>query len=218
MLSGNGVPYSPGVSSQYTYTAFNLDTAGRTVGTAFTVTDSIIAVGLTYQGQSNVTEVSDSTYFIPESNGDVNIYAKGFSTYPDTLLFGSGWQTLPFGSQGKNIQLYSDNQTYTNDSLNESITLSIRDSASFVETTNTTIEGFTVQESHVHVVESALYTVTGKGSTLVTVTVEIFFSPNLGTIINQTRVKRAVSTALSGKSTKAMGGGRQVNLVSFKAH
>jgi hypothetical protein len=214
-LTGNGVPYSPGLGSIYNYIAFDLDTAGKTIGSSFAVTDSMIQTGITYQGESNVSETSDTTYFIAETNGDVELYAKGFPTYPDSNYFGGGWQTLPFSSQTPNY--YSYNETYVNDSDGETITLVIHDTAAFVGTTNVTIGGAEYPASHVHLLEYGVYTDT-KGTRVSATTVEIYFSSKLGTIVQQSRVVKDVATAASGKPRVATGGGREINLVSFKAN
>ncbi len=215
-LTGNGVPYSPGPGSQYTYTAFDLDTAGKTTGSAFTVMDSIIATGITYQGQSNVSETSDdSTYFTVESSGDVGLYASGFPTYPATNLFGGGWQVLPFVSHVQNV--YSFNETYVNDSDGATVTLVIHDTANFIDTTNMTIGGTEYPVSHVHLIEYGVYTDT-KGTNVSTTTIEIYYSPTIGTIVSQSKVLKDVATAASGKPRVVTGGGREINLVSFKAN
>jgi hypothetical protein len=214
-LTGNGVPYTPGLSSQYTYTAFDLDTAGNPIGSAFTVLDSVIATGLNYQGGSNVSETSDSTYYIITSSGDDSIYIAGDSTYPTTLLFGGGWQVLPFMSHGQNV--YSPSEIYTNESEGETITLTIHDTARYVDQTTMTIGGVSYQTSHVHLLESAVYT-DNLGSRTFVVTYEMYFSPILGTIVSQSRVSKEFVTLPSGKRDPSTGGGRKITLTSFKAN
>ena len=213
-LTGNGVPYSPGVGSQYTYSVFKLDTAGKTLGSLPSVTDSIIATGITYQDSSNVSESSDSTYYIFESNGDVCLYASGFPTYPVTNLVGGGWQTLPFGSQVQNVYSYPD--TYT-DSAGEMVTLSIHDTAKYMGTTNIKINGVSYPVSHVQLREYGLYSDT-KGTNSDVVTAEIYFSPELGTIVDRSRYTKDVATAASGKPRVVTGGGTEITLTSFQAH
>jgi hypothetical protein len=209
------VPYSPGVGSQYTYTAVALTDSGTATGQPFVITDSVIATGLNYEGQANASENSDSTYYIIQNSGDASIYVLGFPIYPSTSIVGSGWQTLPFASHTQNVQLLSDDQDYI-DSTGESITLNVRDTASYIGTTNATIDNIPIQESHVHLVESALYT-GSKGTILARIVLEIYFSPDLGTIVSQSRVEREVVTATGGKP-KVSGGGRKIDLMSFRSY
>ena len=215
-LTGNGVPYTPGVSSQYTYTAFNLDTAGKTIGSALTIVDSVIATGITYQGQSDVSESSDSMYFIIGTNGDDSIYTPGFSTYPTSVFFGGGWQDLPFTTGGQKV--YSNSEQYTNDSDGETITLTIQDTARYVAQTTMMVGATPYTVSHVHLVESAIYS-DSKGTNTVIIVNELYFSSALATIVSESRVALNIITVKSsGKREPATGGGRKINLTSFKAN
>jgi hypothetical protein len=216
-LAGNGVPYTPGLSSQFTYTAFDIDTAGKTVGSAFTIVDSVIGTGLTYQGQSDVSETSDSEYFIIGTNGDDSIYAPGFMTYPTTVYFGGGWRQLPFTTQLPKVYSYSE--TYVNDSDGETITLNIQDTARYVDQATMMVGATPYTVSHVHLVESAVYSDT-KGTNTVVVVSEIYFSSALATIINESKIDADVITVkATGKRDPATNlGSFKINLTSFKEY
>lgn len=214
-LTGNGVPYVPGLHSVYTYTANNLDTAGKVIGSPYTHVDSVIQSGINYEDSSNVTGTSDSTYFIIEDNGDVSVYVNGFPTNPSTNIIGSGWQTLPFGTHRGSFQLYSDVQNYNDSATGIPVQLTINDSANYVETLPTTIEGVQVQASHVHLSEQAIYSFSG-GQNVIKVEVEMYFSPDISAIVRHSKVKKGVKTV--GKTRTVTGGGDEITLTSFKAY
>jgi hypothetical protein len=218
-LTGNGVPYYPGFGSVYNYSAVALNAEGKPTGApAFTVTDSIIATNLNYQGQSNVLEYSntvDSTFYLIDNDGDVSVYTTGFSIWPASLFVGSGWQTLPYTTHTQNVYTFAP-QTYT-DSLGLQVTVSISDTASYVGPATATINGIPITESHVHLVETGIYT-DSKGSRSFVTTIENYFSPELGILVSQTKYLTEVVTVAPSKTGETpTGSGTQINLTSFKA-
>jgi hypothetical protein len=218
-LTGNGVPYSPGLGSQYNYSVTTLDASGNpTSAPIYNIVDTVIKTGITYQDSSNVSESSnpaDSTFYITDNDGDVSIYTPGYAIYPTTLPnIGSGWQTLPYGSHNPNI--YSFNKTY-NDSAGLSVTLIVSDTATYLGPSTTTIGGISIQESHVHVVESGLYSDV-KGSRTFETIVDSYFSPDLGTIVTQSKYSTEVVTVAGVKPGAPTGGGTKINLTSFKVN
>jgi hypothetical protein len=218
-LTGNGVPYYPGFGSEYTYSAVALNAEGKPTGApAFTVVNNITATNLTYQGQSNVLEYSntvDSTFYLIDNDGDVSVYTTGFSIWPSSLFVGAGWQTLPYTTHTQNVYTFAP-QTYT-DSLGIQVTVSISDTASYVGPATVTIDGIPITESHVHSVESGLYT-SDKGTRSFVTTVENYFSPELGILVSQTKYLTEIETVFPSKTGETpTGSGTQVNLTSFKA-
>ncbi len=214
-LSGNGIPYAPGVGSVYTYAAQQLDTAGKPIGNPYQVTTNIIATGITYQGKSNVMETSDSNYFEVESDGDVSFYAPGFQTYPAGTVAGSGWLTLPFGSQ--NIQnmklpLIWDDTTYI-DSAGMSISLSVRDTASYMGMTTIPVGSNPFTTSHVHLIEDALYTLP-KQKVYIAAVLDFFFSQDLGYLATRVVVINKLVTTNTTRKLTNINGERRV-LTSF---
>jgi hypothetical protein len=216
-LTGNGVPYPPGLGSQYTYSVTTLNASGNpTSAPAYNIIDTVIQTGITYQDSSNVSESSnpaDSTFYIIDNDGDVSIYTSGYIIYPTSSPnVGSGWQTLPYGSQ--NQKTYSFNQTY-NDSAGISVNLIVSDTATYLGPSTTTIGGIQVQESHVHLVETGLYSDV-KGSRYFETIVDSYFSPDIGTIVSQSKYSTEVVTVAGGKPGAPTGGGTKIDLTSFK--
>jgi hypothetical protein len=211
-LSGNGLPYAPGVGSVYTYMAQQLDTAGKPIGNPYQVMTNIIATGITYQGKSNVSETSDSNYFEVESDGDVNFYAPGFQTYPAGTVAGSGWLTLPFASQNPNLPLLSDDTTYL-DSAGTSISVSVRDTASYKGMTTITVGSNPFPTSHVHLIEDAVYTLPKEKIYIVAV-LDFFFSQDLGYLATRVVVINKLVTMNTTRKLTNLNGERRV-LTSF---
>jgi hypothetical protein len=112
LLRGTGLHYQAKVGSSYTFAGYDKDSNGvKKSGTDRTTVAYITDNGLFYAGQSNVREVveiSDTTYFHYESNGDVSIFFKGLEI--DTITHdrkGAGWMRLPFGSLLAGVTLYT---------------------------------------------------------------------------------------------------------------
>jgi hypothetical protein len=206
-VSGTGVPYYPQTGSVFIYDAVQLDTAGHPIGSAYTITESIIASGISYQGKSNVEETSDSSYFHIEDNGYVSFYLAGFPTYPSSHVVGNGWITIPFGSHSSKMEVVSKDITFL-DSTGNNITLTVRDSAAWVETKTVSAAGRTFTSSHAYLQLGAVYT---SASSILAIGsfVEFYFSPEIGFTVQQNALHRQITVA------SQTGGGEGRRLKSY---
>ncbi len=113
--SGNGLRYTPGVGSVYTFFAAvdSLDPATRKtvfIGAPGFHFDTIRSTNATFAGQGGLIEVSDpgphDGYYKILPNGDVFMYGDG-APAAKNVFFGSGWWTLPMGSHSTNVSLFT---------------------------------------------------------------------------------------------------------------
>lgn len=182
-VMGTGIRYMPYAGSYFTYDQQGLDSAMKPIGNPTPTTINIIVSGLTYQGKTNVELTSDSTYFKIEDNGDVSIWSVGYPTYPATVRVDSGWLTLPFQTQGQNLLLLTGDHTFL-DSAGESITMQVRDSASYLGTSTLTIGTRQFQVMEVRLTQLAVYS-SSKGAIGRMGIFDGFFAPEIGFIVQQ---------------------------------
>jgi len=213
-VSGMGVRYYPLAGSLYSYDAVQLDSNGHPIGNPYVVTQTIIASGLTYQGKSNVEETSDSTYFHIEDNGDVSVYVPGFPTYPATNMVGAGWVTVPFESHTGKMEVRSVDQDFI-DSSGKQITLKVRDSVGWIANTTVDAGGKSFAASRGFFSQIAIYTdgtnAIGLGSGS-----ELFFSSELGFVVQQNNLHKQVIYANGSTSKKGSGEGRRLRSYNLR--
>lgn len=107
--TSSNAPLGPGQGSSYIYDTYMTDSVGQTVpGSNVTSTMTVDAVGITYNGKSNVhrfvSDQKDTTYMHYEPNGDVAIYGslqgmQGNLPVQLPIRYEPGWILFPFGSK-----------------------------------------------------------------------------------------------------------------------
>jgi hypothetical protein len=212
MATGRGVPYSPGVGSNYTYQAIRLDSAGKPTGAGFLRSTNVIATGLSYNGKSGVTQVNDGndSYFKIEDDGDVSSYSKGHQTVDSVTFFGATWWKLPFSTRGQNVSLFNDSTTFTSGS--GQVGLRVTASASYKGDTILKRGGRSVTVEMVDVSDIATYSAT-QGRLILVSYMGLFFDPSIGFIARQGVVTD--SYTIVGATVKLQGGGEYRDLKSF---
>ncbi|GEM_PF-2703639 len=142
---GGGTPLAaanPG--STFHFTTVQTDQSGNVINTVHT-TDSIVAVGISWQGRSNVIEMrswddqggSGTGYYSLLSNGDVDLYlgplAPGIVTQ---------WLTLPYSSGGP-VNTTIEDQTNSSGGMSERVV----ETASYRSATDTSalVQGTSLQ-------------------------------------------------------------------------
>jgi hypothetical protein len=213
-VSGMGVRYYPLAGSQYSYDAVQLDSNGHPIGNPYVITQTILASGLSYQGKSNVVETSDSTYFRIEDNGDVSVYSVGFQTYPPLNMVGSGWITIPFETHGAKMQVLAEDKDFT-DSAGKPITLKVRDSVGWIETSTVTAAGRSFTTSRGFFEQVAVYSDGTNAIGLITAS-ELFFSPEIGFVVQQNNLHKQVVFINGSPSVTGGGEGRRLRSYNLK--
>ena len=110
---------SPGVGSSFTYNLVGMDTLHAIVSDNFLRGDTVLAVGLTMFGKTNVTQFTPNGFYEfvnYEPNGDISYFHK-MTSQDDS----SRWITVPLASEGQTFSPNADtdlsiNYTFLNTS------------------------------------------------------------------------------------------------------